>query len=184
MPSILGGALLIRALSIKVLSFLLVAVLLSSLACAEDKPETAGQKDNRQEESGRIFDLKVPEGFELQPVEETGILKWTKDPAEIYVVVGEVFAGSGDLLFNSLQTAAKKDKQLEKVQVLSVKGGKAMLLVEKTPAESDRFRSWRLVSVTDNKVIHIDFTAPAKDFPSLEPDFKKAVKSFKLKSAS
>jgi hypothetical protein len=175
---------LIRAFLINIVGLLVVAVVLSSSACAENEQETAGQKDNRQEESGRIFDLKVPEGFELQPVEEPGILKWTKDSAEIYVVVGDVFAGSKDLLFNSLQTAAKKDKQLEKVQVIPLKGGKAMLLVEKAPSEPDRFRSWRLVSVTDNKVIHIDFTAPEKDFPAFEPGFRKALKSFKLKSAS
>jgi hypothetical protein len=169
----------------KVLGLVLVATVVSSMAYAEDKPETGERKNaSDQEQSTRIFDIKVPPGFELQPAEEPGIFRWTKNSAEILAVVGDVFLGSGDLLFDSLRTSAKKGKQYEKVQSLSVRGAKAMLLIEKTPEDPARLQTWTLVVVTDKKIIDIDFSAPAKEFQSLASEFKKSVKSFKLRPAS
>lgn len=174
-----GGAVLRRALLVLLSILLLCVFVSSSLASSDDK--AASKSSNGTPNAGlsqQIFELKVPEGFSLQASEEPGILKWTKDSAEIFAVVGEVFAGSGDLMFNSLRNAAKKDKFFEKVQVLSLKKGKAMLLVENAPEEPERLRSWRLIGVMDKKIVTIDFTSPSKDFKSFEPEFKKALKSF------
>lgn len=168
----------------KALTLLLLATVVGSVASAEDKPETTERKNSRQEQSLRIFDMKVPQGFELQPADEPGIFRWAKDSAEVLAVVGDVFSGSADLLFNSLRASAKKDKRFERVQDLTLKGAKAMLLIEKPSEDQDRLKSWSLVAVTDKKVIAIDFSAPAREFKSFEPEFKKAVKSFKLKSPS
>ncbi|HTY26450.1 MAG TPA: hypothetical protein VMC85_25205 [Desulfomonilaceae bacterium] len=133
---------------------------------------------------GRFFDIKIPEGFKSQPVEEGGILKWTKDSGEIYLVVGDLFHESGDLLFKALRKAADEDKRMEEVRTLKIKGGRGLLYKEKPPDDTYRPRTWRLIVITEKKMIDVEFTAPAKDFESFAPGFEKTVNSFKLKTSS
>lgn len=151
----------------------------------------AGQesaKNTRQtteaDESGRIFDIKVPKGFEPVPQDEPGILKWKKDSAEIYLVVGDLFLESGERLFEQLFEAAKENKNFEQVRKLNIKGGHGLIYTEKSPGEPGRMRSTRMIVITVQKVIQIDFTAPEKDFASMAADFEAARKSFKLKNTN
>lgn len=155
------------------------------LGLAEEKAEPSEKDENSiLEQSGRLFDLKVPDGFNAVPVDEPGILKWRKGSAEIYLVIGNLFVESGDLLFKALRKAAEDGKRLAKVEVVNIEGGKAMLLKGKEPKDKDQPMTWRLVVLMDRKAINVDFTAPAKDFKSFESEFLKALESFKLKPAS
>jgi len=132
---------------------------------------------------GRFFDMKIPEGFKSQAVEEGGILKWTKDSAEIFLVVGDLFHESADTVFKALRKAADKDKRMEEVRTLKIRGGRALLYKEKPPEDPLRSRAWRLIVITDKKMIDVEFSAPAKEFDSLAPAFEKSVSSFKLKAS-
>ncbi len=132
---------------------------------------------------GRFFDMKIPEGFQSQPVEEGGILKWTKDSGEIFLIVGDLFHESRDILFKALRKAADKDKRMEEVRTLKIKGAHALLYKEKPPEDPLRSRIWRLIVITDKKMIDVEFSAPAKEFESFAPAFDKAVNSFKLRAS-
>lgn len=180
-----GGAYLRSTAAIKMCFLSIALVAACSIGHAEENPTmalTTGSDDSPQ--AGQFFEIDIPDGFEAQPSDEPGILRWTKESGEIYLVVGDIFAGSDQLLFKALRSAAKKDQRFSKVRTLSMRGGKAMLLKEKPSPDPDRPVSWRLIVVTKKKVINVDFTAPTKDFASFVPAFKKALKSFKLKSAS
>lgn len=131
-----------------------------------------------------FFDMKIPEGFKSVAVDEPGILKWGKGNAEIYLVVGEIFSKSGPVVFEALRKAAQRDKGVEEVKGLKIKGAKAALIKEKIPSELSRLRSWRLLVVTEKQIVNVDFTAPAKDFKTYIQSFDEAVKSFKIKSKS
>ena len=128
--------------------------------------------------------MKLPEGFKSLAVDEPGILKWGKGPAEIYLVVGEIFSKSGPVIFDALKKAGQRDKAIEEVKNMKIKGAKAALFKEKAPGDLTRLRSWRLLVVTDKQIVNVDFTAPAKDFKTYMQGFDEAVKSFKLKSKS
>ncbi len=130
---------------------------------------------------GRFFDMKIPDGFESQPVEEGGILKWTKDSGEIFLIVGDLFHESGGALFKALRKAADKDKTMEETQTLKIKGAHALLYKGKPPNDPLRLRTWRLIVITDKKIVDVEFSAPAKEFDSFVPAFDKAVNSFKLR---
>jgi hypothetical protein len=132
---------------------------------------------------GRFFDMKIPEGFKSQPVEEGGILKWTKDSGEIFLVVGDLFHESGDTVFKALRKAADQDKRMEEVRTLKIKGARALLYKEKPPEDPLRSRAWRLIVITDKKMIDVEFSAPAKEFESFAPAFDAAVDSFKLRAS-
>ncbi len=144
------------------------------------------QKDHKKvNENGELFfDMKIPDGFKSVAVDEPGILKWGKGPAEIYLVVGEIFSKSGPTVFDALKKAGQRDKAIEEVKNVKIRGAKAALFKEKTPSDATRLRSWRLLVVTDKQVVNVDFTVPSKDFKSYVPGFEEAVKSFKLKSKS
>ncbi|MFH1114557.1 MAG: hypothetical protein V1792_11600 [Pseudomonadota bacterium] len=155
------------------------------LGRAED--ETKPSQDGGtgiMEQPGRLFDMKVPEGFDAVPNEEPGIFKWKKGSAEIYLVVGDLFVESGDLLFKALRKAAEDGEKIEKVETVKIDGGQAMLFKEKPGKDPERPLTWRLIVLMDKKMINVDFTAPLKDFESFRGDFQKAVESFKLKSDS
>jgi len=153
---------------------------------AEDQENSAAEKPaaTLAEKPDRYFDMKVPEGFKLELAEESGIFKWKKDSAEIHAVVGDTFADSVDVLFQALRKGAEANKRMEEVRTLRIKGAQGLLYKEKTPEDSGRLRAWRLVVLTNKKMINVDFTAPAQDFNALAPGFESAVKSFKLKSSS
>jgi hypothetical protein len=158
-------------------------VLICHLGMAQEAAEPSQPKeDGILQQSGRLFDMEIPDGFKPDPVDEPGILKWKKGSGEIYLVVGDLFVKSGDLLFKALKKAADDGKRIKKVETVKIEGGQAMLLEEKPPKEPERPLTWRLIVVMDKKVINVDFTAPAKDFDTYQDDFKKAVKSFKLRT--
>jgi hypothetical protein len=163
----------------------LAVILIYSSAYAQKKSGAPERKETKAaEQAEKFFDMKVSEGFAPAAVDEPGILKWKKDSGEIYLVVGDLFAGAPDTLFKALHEAADKDKNLEEVKVVKIKGGKAMLYKEKAPEDPGRIRAWHLVVITKKKMINVDFSAPAKDFDSFIPAFESAVRSFKLKSSS
>jgi hypothetical protein len=158
-------------------------VMLCDVCRAQDKTASPEEDTAKTvEQAGQIFDMKIPNGFESQPVEEAGILKWTKGTGAIYVVVGDIFAGSGESLFETLHSAAKRDERYQTVRLVPVEGANAMLLEEKPPGDAQRPLTWRLVVVTKKNVINVDFSAPAQDFESFAPDFNKALESFQLKT--
>ncbi len=160
-------------------------ILLGQPGQADDKTKPARDDGSGiMEQPGRLFDMKVPEGFEPVPNDEAGIFKWKKGSAEIYLVVGDLFVESGDLLFKALRKAAEDGERIEKVETVKIDGGQAMLLKEKPPKEPERPLTWRLIVLMDKKMINVDFSAPAKDFESVQGEFRKAVDSFKLKSDS
>ncbi len=171
-----------KKLKVGITSFALLLVSATCWAQADKAPaeEGGGSAINIP---GRFFDMKIPEGFKSQPVEEGGILKWTKDSGEIFLVVGDLFHESGDVVFKALRKAADEDKRMEEVRTLKIKGGRALLYKEKPPEDPLRSRTWRLVVVTDKKMIDVEFSAPAKEFESFAPAFEKAVGSFKLKAS-
>jgi hypothetical protein len=163
----------------------LVVILVYSSAYAQRKSEAPTvQEPKAAEQAERFFDMKVPDGFAPEAVDEPGILKWKKDSGEIYLVVGDLFTGPADTLFKALREAADKDKNVEEVSTVQIKGGKALLYKEKAPADPGRLRAWHLVVITKKKMINVDFSAPGKDFDSFIPAFDSAVHSFKLKSSS
>ena len=97
----------------------------------------------------------------------------------------EIFLLLRGIRFSRLSAkAADKDKKLEEVRTLQIKGGKALLCKEKAPDDPGRLRAWRLLVITKKKMINLDFSAPAKDFDSFLPAFEGAVNSFKLKPSS
>jgi len=157
------------------------------ISCAwAEQPAKSPDEDrgNSKDSIHAVFHIKPPQGFKQEPVDETGILKWRKDSGEIYVVVGDLFFNSSAMLFKSVRKAAENDKNIQELKTLRVKGGKAILYKEKPPEDLGRLRSWRLVVVTDKKIINVDFTAPARDFESFVPAFEEAIKSFRLTSTS
>jgi hypothetical protein len=161
-----------------------ITILCAFMAVAQDETkQSARTADNILEEPGRLFNIKVPKDFKAAPLEVPGIIKWKKDQAEIYLVVGDNFSKSKKKTFDALYKATKKDKRYEKVDRVNIRGGKAFVFKEKAPKEPTRLRTWRLVVVTDNKIIHVDFSAPGKDFNSYIDQFEAALKSFKLRSS-
>lgn len=166
------------------------SVLLLICACSGDwgwaaEKKGAPKKADRvaSEQVGRLFDIKVPEGFKQEASEEAGILKWKKGRAEIYLVVGDLFSGSGKRLYKALFKAAGENENLNKVRSRKIRGGKAFTFTEKPLKDTGRLRTMTLVVVTRKKVIHVDFTAPTGDFESLLPAFETSLKSFRLKSS-
>lgn len=160
-------------------------LLLLGLSCIPlGAEETRGRSSNEQRSSRDnvtwVSQITPPDGFSREPVDEPGILRWRKDSGEIYLVEGDLFVDSGDMLFKAIRKALEKDDTVKEVKNLRLKGGKAMLYKKKAPSDSGRLRSWRLLAITDNKIINVDFAAPSRDFDKLIPAFEEALKSFKL----
>jgi hypothetical protein len=145
---------------------------------------TANRNAGLPDEAGRFFDIKIPDGFKQEAVDEPGILRWKKDDGEIYLVVGELFAESAERFLSVLQKAAEKDSKLMQVKAMRVKGGRGLLFKDKPPEDPARLRSWRVLVVADKKVLSVDFTSPQKVFDSFVPAFEEAIKSLKVKSRS
>jgi hypothetical protein len=169
---------------LKVVWAVVLIAVLFAIPVAAQEPAKKARPATESDESGRIFDIKVPKGFEPEPQEEPGIVKWKKDSAEIYLVVGDLFLESGEGLFQRLFTAASENKSFENVRKLNIKGGHGLVYTEKSPGEPGRLRSMHMIVITDKKVIQIDFSAPEKDFAAMAADFEAARKSFKLKNTS
>jgi hypothetical protein len=168
----------------KISAIFLVVFLMGALALAQDEDAQRSQKPKQlAEELERFFTVKVPEGFTSQPVDEPGILRWTKDSAEIYLVVGDLFLESGEVVYKALVQASETDTRMEEVKPIKIKGGRALLYKEKTPEDPSKQLTWKLLIVTDKKMVNIDFSAPAKEFQSFAPEFEATVNSFKLKTS-
>jgi hypothetical protein len=161
-----------------------LVVILGLLPCSFATAQQSSLDQNALQQPDRLYDIKIPEGFKSEAVDEPGIFKWRKDSGEIYVIVGDLFGESGDSLFKVLKSAAEKNKSVQESKVLKIKGGKALLYKEKTPEDSARLVAWHLVVVTNKKIFSLDFSAPAGEFSSFVPDFQSAINSFKLKNAS
>jgi hypothetical protein len=165
---------------------LMLCVLLSACAAAwagEKAEDPAGRASKHSEQAGRLFEMKVPQGFRAESTDEPGILKWKKKTAEIYLVVGDLFSDSDEILFDAVRRALIKNEKLENVRTIPLKGGRAVAYVEKAAKSGERTRTLRLFVVTSQKTIIVDFTAPVKDFEAFAPEFEAALKSFKLKSS-
>jgi len=160
-------------------------VLAGSLGWAEEKAISGGEElSGKPEKEDRIYDIKLPQGFNPEPVDEAGIFKWKKDSGEIYLAVAELYAESAEEFFKALRKAAETNKRMEEVKALRLKGGKALLLKDKEPQDPARTRSWHLIAITRNKVISVDFSAPSKEFKSFVPAFEQTINSIKLKPSS
>lgn len=130
-----------------------------------------------------VIEIKIPEGFKSEGVDEPHIFKWTKNSAEIYVVVGERLIGSRDAMINAFKKAAGSDKTLDQTRALRISNTKGILIKEKTPSDSNRLMSWGLKIFTDKHEINVDFSAPAKDVKIYSPIFEEVIKSIKIKSS-
>lgn len=160
-------------------------LLLLGLSCirveaAETRDRSLNEQRALRDNATWVSQIKPPDGFVREPVDESGILRWRKDSGEIYLVEGDLFVDSGDMLFKTIRKALEKDNTIQEVKNLRIKGGKAMLYKEKPPSDAGRLRSWRLLAITDRKIINVDFAAPSRDFDKLIPAFEEALKSFKL----
>jgi len=140
-------------------------------------------EESTPQQPDRIFDMKIPEGFSSEAVDEPGILKWRKGSGEIYLITGDLFGESSESLFKVLKTAAEKNKSHSEHKVLKIKGGRALMYKETMPEDKSRLTSWHLIVVTNKKIVYVDFTAPAGEFSTYAADFQAAINSFKLKAS-
>ena len=175
-----GGRPLKYTLYTKALPVLVLVLLQWSFVCAQEP----SLDQSILQHPDRIFDVKIPDGFKSEAVDEPGILRWRKDSAEIYLVIGDLFGESGESLFKVLKAAAEKNKIAQDIKVVKVKGARALTYKEKVSEDSGRLVTWHFVVITNNKIITMDFSAPTEEFNSLVPDFKSTINSFKLKAAS
>lgn len=129
----------------------------------------------------RLFDLKIPDGFNPEATDMAGMLKWKKGGAEIVIVVGESQYESPEKLFKAIVSAAKKNDRLENVRSLKLSSGHGVSLKQKAPENPEHLRFWRLFAVSKNKVFSLELAAPAKDFDSFASEFEKTLKSFRLR---
>jgi hypothetical protein len=141
--------------------------------------QESGEPDTGTAE-GYPFEMDIPEGFHELPTDEPGIYRWEKDSAGIFVVVGTSFVEPTDKLFQELLNAARKNDEIESAETLKVPGAKAFVYKEKRPDDSSRPRTWRLIAVTDEQVINVDFTAPDESFNTFAESFERALRSFRL----
>jgi hypothetical protein len=179
------GGNLVKRRMLRWLSFAACALMLVCAAvwAQNDQASEAAKPSELPEAAAKLFHLKVPTGFEVQTSDEPGIFKWKKGPAEIYLAVGDLFALPAQTVYKQLLEAVEQNKDLEKVRTLKIKGGRSFTYTEKAPEEPGRLRTLHLVVITNEKVINVDFSAPAKDFDPLVPDFEAAIKSFRLVSS-
>ncbi len=178
-----------RTIRIKELFGVVIATLLlvsisTHLVAQTQAPQDRRNPSPHQELDGGFFKIKIPPGFERDPVDEPGIYKWKKNSGEIYIVVGDSFVPATDSMIHTLRKNAQKDSKIEEAKILKLKGGKGLLFKEKGSTKSNGLRIWRLIVFTNQKMLNVDFTAPIKDFPSLAPAFEEALRSLKLLSQS
>jgi hypothetical protein len=161
--------------------FLLLFILMPCTLWAQNnKAHRSDPQQLSEEVDGQFFKMKLSNGFKRESVDEAGIFKWKKDSAEIFIVVGDAFIESRDTLFDALRKAMESNSAGEEVKILKIKGAKAMLCKETRVPEQKRLRTWRLLVLTDKKIVTIDFTAPAKEFDSFVPAFEESLRSFKI----
>jgi len=126
------------------------------------------------------LEIRVPDDFKSEAVDEPHIFKWAKDSAEIYVVVGNRLIVSRTAMINTFKKAANIDKTLEQIKTLRIPNAKGILIKEKPPSDSNRLMSWGLKIFTDKHEINAEFSAPGKDFKTYSPIFEEVIKSIKV----
>ncbi len=161
------------------LIFILAAPLIFVFQFAYCQPTTQTQASAVRQIDGAI-EIRVPEDFKAEAVDEPHIFKWAKDSAEIYVVVGNRLIGSRTAMINTFKKAANIDKTLEQIKTLRIPNAKGILIKEKPPSDSNRLMSWGLKIFTDTHEINAEFSAPGKDFKTYSPIFEEVIKSIKL----
>ncbi len=127
-----------------------------------------------------VMEIKVPDDFKSEGVDEPHIFKWTKDSCEIYVVVGARLIGSRTSMINTFKRAASGDKNMEKIKTLRIPNAKGILIKESAPSDMNRLMSWGLKIFTDKHEINVEFSAPGKDFKTYSPIFEDVIKSIKI----
>jgi hypothetical protein len=127
-----------------------------------------------------VMEIKVPDDFKSEGVDEPHIFKWTKDSCEIYVVVGARLIGSRTAMINTFKRAANGDKTMEKLKTLRIPNAKGILVKERVPSDMNRLMSWGLKIFTDKHEINLEFSAPGKDFKTYSPMFEDVIKSIKI----
>lgn len=127
-----------------------------------------------------VMEIKVPDDFKSEGVDEPHIFKWTKDSCEIYVVVGARLIGSRTSMINTFKRAASGDKSMEKIKTLRIPNAKGILIKESAPSDMNRLMSWGLKIFTDKHEINVEFSAPGKDFKTYSPIFEEVIKSIKI----
>lgn len=165
---------------------LVIAVMLLFAGSVGAQTDEASKNGNAEEEESvaeSFFYLEIPDSFREISVDERDINKWRKGTAELYLVTGDLIRESPEQLLDNLLESLKKNKHVEKVDVLELKGGMGLIYMEKAPENPERLKTRRLIAFTDKKILHLDFSAPAKDFDSYEADFAAVLKSFTLKPA-
>lgn len=156
-----------------------------ALQCAAfGQDNRAGESEaTPKEKYEKYFQIDIPKDFTAETGDETGIYKWKKDPAEVFIVVGNTFSESSDILLDSLKKALASDPTVGEITDLQPENGRGFLYKQKPPEDETARQMWRIVVFTPKKMIHVDLVAPAKDFSSFAPVFQEIVKSFKLRLA-
>ena len=126
------------------------------------------------------MEIKIPNDFKPEGVDEPHIFKWTKDSAEIYIVIGDRLVGSRTTMINALKKSAAADKTVDQVRILRIPNAKGIILKEKTPSAADRLMYWNLKIFSDKREINVELSAPGKDFKTYSPVFEDVVKSIKV----
>jgi hypothetical protein len=147
--------------------------------CAKDDPDNP--TPDRYESH---IELTIPEGFAADPNEEPGIFKWRKANAELYIVIGELFADSWERLFDELRKSAATNERIEECRDLKIPGVKAFLYKEKPTDDSTAMKQWRLIAISKEKMYQVDMSAPEKSFPDFIADFETVVRTFKPKATA
>jgi hypothetical protein len=163
-----------------VIVILLALIAPSSPWAADDKAESGRSAKEVAGVLGQVFRMKAPQGFVPARSDRKGIVKWRKDSAEIFAVVGDLKSRTPGRLFKELYLAVKKNKNFEKVRKARIRGGRAFVYTEKAQEDRERIRTMRLVVISPNKIINVDFSAPAENFERYKKDFRSALKSFRL----
>ncbi len=127
-----------------------------------------------------VMEIKIPDDFKSEGVDEPHIFKWTKDSCEIYIVIGARLIGSRTAMINTFKRAANVDKAMEKVKTLRIPNAKGILVKERVPSDANRLMSWSLKIFTVKHEINLEFSAPGKDFKSYSPMFEDVIKSIKI----
>jgi hypothetical protein len=154
------------------------------LGAAQGQNKDAPDGDSTPKEKyEKYFQIDIPKDFTAETADETGIYKWKKDPAEVFIVVGNTFSESSDILLDSLKKALASDPTVGEITDLQPENGRGFLYKQKPPEDETARQMWRIVVFTPKKMIHVDLIAPAKDFNSFAPVFQEIVKSFKLRPA-
>ncbi|MGC8658664.1 MAG: hypothetical protein ACP5U1_06285 [Desulfomonilaceae bacterium] len=130
------------------------------------------------------MEIKIPNDFKPEGVDEPHIFKWTKNSAEIYIVIGDKFVGSRTGIINAIKKSSLSVKAFDQVKTVRIPNAKGIILKEKTPDDPDRLMCWELKIFSEKREINVQLSAPAKDFKIFSPSFEEVVKSIKVDKSS